>query len=248
MSVIAVISDVHANLAALEAVLEDIAKSGITNIYCLGDTIGYGPKPAECLRLVRQRCKVLLMGNHEYAVANKPYGFNPVAEQAVEWTRRELAAQLGPEVFDYLRSLNAAHVEGNVLYVHGSIKDPLMDYVREADSYASFRKLVESIRHDFKQFDVCFTGHNHRAFLGTEEAFIYPHEVVHRFFVKGAKLYVCTGAVGQPRDGDPRACYVTFDGEWVDYHRVVYRIETTAEAIRQAGLHPFLAERLFAGE
>lgn len=244
----AVISDIHGNLAALEAVLDDIEKQKMSEIYCLGDTIGYGPHPAECLSLVRQKCRVVLMGNHEYAAVNKTQGFNPVAEQALDWTRAELAARFGTEVFDYLRNLKAVQIEGNVLHVHGSIKDPIMDYVREVDSYASFRGLVETIRRDFREFDICFTGHNHRAFLGTEDAFIYPHEIVHRFHVKGAKLYVCVGSVGQPRDGDPRACYVIYDGEWVDYRRVEYDIKATAEAIRRAGLHSFLAERLFAGE
>ena len=248
MALQAVLSDAHGNLAALEAVLEDIRKQKVDRILCLGDTIGYGPQPVECLQLVRENCEIVLMGNHEYAVIKDPEGFNPIAEEAVAWTRREIATRLGDEAFDYLRSLQSAHIEEHVLYVHGSIKDPLMDYVRESDSYASFRKIVDTIRKDFQQFEICFTGHNHRAFLGTEEAFIYPHELVHRFHIKGSKLYVCVGAVGQPRDSDPRAAYVTFDGEWVEYHRVEYDIQATADAIKKAGLHPFLAERLFAGQ
>lgn len=244
----AVFSDVHGNLAALKAVLARIDELDIERILCLGDTIGYGPQPAECLELVRERCDIILMGNHEYAVLNDAEGFNPIAEEAVAWTRRELATKFGDEVFDYLRTLKAAHMDGHILFVHGSIKDPLMDYVRELDSYASFKRLVDTIHEDFRQFQICFTGHNHRAFLGTDEGLLYPHELVRRFFVRDSKLYICVGAVGQPRDSDPRAAFVTFDGEWVEYHRVEYDISATAEAIREVGLHPFLAERLYAGQ
>ena len=243
-----IFSDVHANLAALEAVMRDAERYKPDRVVCLGDTVGYGPEPVECLEVVREYCDIILMGNHEHAVVHGADGFNPIAEEAVAWTRQQLLGRFGREILEYIDSLKSAHMDGNVLFVHGSIKDPLMDYVREADSYASFRRLVETIRQDFQSFDTCFTGHNHRAFLGTDEGFLYPHEVVHRFFVKNSKLYVCVGSVGQPRDGDPRACYVTFDGEWVDYHRVEYDIERTAKKITERKLHPFLAERLFAGQ
>jgi len=243
-----VLSDVHANLAAFEAVLKDGEKLKPDRILCLGDTVGYGPEPVECLELARKECDILLMGNHEYAVVHGAEGFNPIAEEAIEWTKDQLVAQLGKDILKYLDSLKSSHTQGNVLFVHGSIKDPLMDYVREADSYASFRRLVDTIRQDFHEFATCFTGHNHRAFLGTDEGFIYPHEVIHKFFIKNSKLYVCVGSVGQPRDGDPRASYVMFDGDWVDYHRVPYDIERTAKKVAERGLHPFLAERLFSGQ
>ncbi|MBN1809879.1 MAG: metallophosphoesterase family protein [Planctomycetes bacterium] len=243
-----IFSDVHGNLAAFEAVMKDAERHKAERVICLGDTVGYGPDPVECLRRVRNYCDVVLMGNHEYAVVHGADGFNPIAEEAIEWTRVQLVKHMGEEVIDYLDGLKSAYIEEEALFVHGSIKDPLMDYVREADSYASFRKLVDTIRQDFQGFNVCFTGHNHRAFLGTDEGFIYPHEVVHRFNITDSKLYACVGSVGQPRDGDPRACYVTFDGEWIDYHRVEYDISRTAKRIAEQGLHPFLAERLFAGQ
>ena len=242
----ALISDVHANLAALEVVLEDIDRRGVDRVFCLGDMIGYGPQPAECLDLLMKRCEWCLMGNHEYAVLHDAEGFNPIAEVAVDWTREQIVetAQL-----KFLRSLKSARLEENILYVHGSVHDPLMDYVREVESHDSFVDFVASLRRDFRRFDLCFTGHNHRAFLGTEDAFIYPHEVVSRFHVRGRKLYVCIGSVGQPRDDDPRACYVTFDGDSVEYHRLVYDVESTARLMRKIPqLHPFLAERLFLGE
>jgi diadenosine tetraphosphatase ApaH/serine/threonine PP2A family protein phosphatase len=123
-----------------------------------------------------------------------------------------------------------------------------MEYVREAEDRQQFEKFVEDIGRDFQRFDLCFTGHNHRSFLGTPDAIIFPHEVIRRFNIRDRKLYICVGSVGQPRDDDPRASYATFDGEFVEFQRVAYDIEKTAKQIHEAGLHPFLAERLFLGQ
>jgi predicted phosphodiesterase len=247
MAVTAIVSDIHANLVALEAVLADINKlGGVGRIVCLGDVIGYGPEPVECLRIAKERFEFTLLGNHEFAILHGAEGFNPVAEAAVEWTRSQVKPH--KDLMDMMGKLKAAKLEENVLYVHGSVKDPLMDYVREVDSHASFNRLLKTIEQEFKFFDICFTGHNHRAFLGTNEAIIYPHPGWNRFHVSHAKLYVCVGSVGQPRDDDPRASYVTFDGESVEYHRVKYDIARTAERIRKVGLHEFLADRLFVGQ
>jgi len=241
----AIISDVHGNLAALEAVLDDIDHLGVDRIVSLGDVVGYGPDPAECIRLVSERCAWMLMGNHEFALLHGTEGFNPIARTAMEWTRQELRDR---GLLRQLDGLRPARLEEDRLYVHGSARDPLMDYVREAESYVAFRRLVEELRRSFTLFNLCFTGHNHRAFLGTDQAFIFPHPGAHRFAVRGAKLYVCVGAVGQPRDDDPRACYVLFNGEEVEFRRVHYDIEATARRIREAGLDDFLADRLFLGQ
>ncbi len=240
----AIFSDVHGNLEALEAVLKDIERhDDVGRIICLGDTIGYGASPVECLDIVQERCRFALLGNHEYAVLHDVEGFNPMAAQAVLWTRK----QLSRKHLQYISSLKSARLEGEVLFVHGSVRDPLMDYVREADSYVAFKKIVDFIRSEFTHFEVCFTGHNHRSFLGTEEGFIYPHELMKRFDIRGEKLYVCVGAVGQPRDDDPRASYVLWDETHVEYFRVPYDIEGAAAKIRKAGLHEFLGERLYVG-
>ena len=244
---LAIISDIHSNLAAFEAVLEDIDKRGdIDRIGCLGDTIGYGPQPVECLRLAIERFDFSLLGNHEFAVLHGADGFNPVAEKAIEWTRQQLKPH--KDLMDFLRTLKSAKLEDNVLYVHGSVKDPLMDYVRDEESHSGFRRLVKEIEQEFRFFDICFTGHNHRAFLGTSEAVIYPHPAWNRFHISHAKLYVCVGSVGQPRDDRPTSCYVTFDGDAVEYHRVKYDISLTADKIREAGLHEFLADRLYVDQ
>ncbi len=241
----AIISDVHGNLEALEAVLADIDHHGVERIVCLGDMVGYGPNPAECARLVMERCELVLLGNHEDAVLKGPEGFNPIAEAALVWTREQLKDK---EILRYLQGLRPAWLEEDRLYVHGSVRDSLFEYVREAESYVTFRQSVEEIRKSFTLFSICFTGHNHRAFLGTEEGTLNPRTGPSRFNVSDAKLYVCVGAVGQPRDDDWRASYVLFDGEYVQFCRVPYRVEITAKRIREVGLHEFLADRLLVGQ
>ncbi len=241
----AIITDVHGNLAALEAVFEDIDHRNVDRTVCLGDVVGYGPRPTECMRIVMDRCDFTLLGNHEDALLRSPTGFNPVATAAIEWTQDHVRDR---EMLKYIQGLKSAKLEQDRLYVHGSVKDSLLDYVRESESYLSFRRLVEEIKDNFTLFDICFTGHNHRAFMGTGEGIIFPHAGAHRFHVKDAKLYVCVGSVGQPRDEDWRAAYVTYDGETVEYHRLQYDVERTASEIRDSGLHDFLAERLFLGQ
>jgi diadenosine tetraphosphatase ApaH/serine/threonine PP2A family protein phosphatase len=240
----AILSDIHSNLEALQAVLEDVEQHSVDRIICLGDVVGYGPSPAECVRIIMERCEFTLLGNHEFAVLHGPEGFNPIAETALTWTREQLRDR---ELLRFIQGLKSARLEDDRLYVHGSVRDPLLDYVREAESYLSFRRMVDEIRETFTIFNLCFTGHNHRAFLGTDEGFIFPHAGAHRFHVKGSKLYVCVGSVGQPRDEDWRACYTLFDGETVEYRRIPYDVEKTARRIREVGLHEFLAERLFVG-
>jgi predicted phosphodiesterase len=240
----AIISDIHGNLEALQAVLEEVDSQGVDRVVCLGDVVGYGPDPLACARLVMGRCAFTLLGNHEHAVLTRPSGFNPIAEHAIGWTRSQLRDR---EMVRWLKGLSSARLEENRLYVHGSVRDSLVDYVRAEETYVSFRRLVAEIRETFTIFNICFTGHNHRAFLGTDEGFIFPHPGASRFHVTDAKLYVCVGSVGQPRDEDWRASYVVYDGGTVEYRRVPYDVETTARKIREAGLHDFLAERLFLG-
>ncbi len=245
----ALIADVHANLPALEAVLAHIEAQKPDRIYCLGDTVGYGAQPRECLQRVRRACSLVLMGNHEQAVLHGAEHFTPLARQASEWTARQLTDR---ETLDYLGRLEPTKKESSYLYVHGSIRDPVLDYVREADSPWMFQRLVRTLHEDFQGFDICFVGHNHRAFLATEVGYIFPHEegpaARTRFQVAGQKLYVSVGSVGQPRDGDPRASYVLFDGTSVTYHRVPYDVDLAVRRIQEAGLPEFLGERLRLGE
>lgn len=240
----AIISDIHGNLDALTAVLEDIDHQEVDRIVCLGDVVGYGAEPLECAKIIKERCDFWLMGNHEHALLYGAEGFNPIAEAALDWTRAQVKDK---EILRYIRELKSARLDGARLYVHGSVRDPLLDYVREAESYSSFKMMTEEIRSTFTYFDICFTGHNHRAFLGTDEGMIFPHAGMSRFDVSDSKLYVCVGAVGQPRDEDWRSSYVIFDGESVMFKRVSYDVEKAANKILEVGLHGFLADRLRTG-
>ncbi|MFH1024655.1 MAG: metallophosphoesterase family protein [Planctomycetota bacterium] len=242
---VAILSDIHGNLEALQAVMDDLWRRRCDRIFCLGDTVGYGPHPAECLTIARERFALVLQGNHEHGLIHGAENFNPVAKEALEWCRRQVA---DPALVAFLRTLRPAKLDGRTLFVHASARDPLQDYVREITGRDSFEALVESIKDEFTRFDLCFVGHNHKAFLGTTDGLLYPHDEVTRFSVEGQKMYVCVGSVGQPRDNDTRACYVLFDGESVEYHRVAYDVEKTARDILQAGLPEFLAERLYIGK
>ena len=245
---LAILSDVHGNLAALTAVLEDIDKHSPDSILCLGDTVGYGPQPRECLALVRERCRVVLMGNHEDAILHGTEHFTPLAQAAIDWTSQQLRDE---ETLAYLASLPHYHQENGWCFVHGSVRDPLFDYVREADSPWVFYRLVKTLREEFTGFHLCFVGHNHRAFLGTEVGYIFPHDggpvVRTEFHLGREKAYVSVGSVGQPRDGDWRSSWLLFDGVKAEYHRVEYDREATIGKILRVGLPGFLAERLRLG-
>lgn len=246
---IAIVSDIHSNLEALTTVMADIDRAQVDRIYCLGDTVGYGPQPRECLDIVRDRCDVVLRGNHENAILHGANDFTALAAEALDWTAARLRDQ---NVLAYLASLPDRHIEGEMIFVHGSIYDPINDYVREADSPWMFNQLVNTLRTDFDGFSWCFVGHNHRAFLGTELGYIFPHDDVEpprmTFNLEGQKAYVSVGAVGQPRDDDPRASWVLLDDARVTYHRLEYDWKKTANLINQTSLPKFLARRLCYGE
>ena len=250
MGTIAVISDVHGNLEALEAVLARIDALKVDAIYSLGDVVGYGPDPDACVALTARRCRLRLMGNHEYGVLyprNSENDFNPLALRAVDWTRERIR-QAG--LLDSIAGLKSSHQEGRLLFVHGSARNSLNEYVLESDSqgYSNFDRILTSLEEDFTDFRVCFVGHNHKPFLATREGFLHPHEGCHEFQVpEDETLYVSVGSVGQPRDRDPRACFVTFDGSMLTYHRVAYPFEVTAGKIRASGLPAILADRLAVG-
>ena len=244
----AIVSDIHSNLEAFTAVLAEIDQLGIETIYSLGDTVGYGPDPEECTRLAAKRCNVRLMGNHEYTLRNPgKLPFNSQAKQAIDWTRSRLEKA---GLLDEAANLAAYYKRGNYLFVHGSVRDAFSDYVLETDGegYSAFDEMINTLTYDFTGFSVCFVGHNHRPFLVTREGFLHPHDEMNEFSVADEKLYVSVGSVGQPRDGDPRACFVVFDGKTIRYHRVAYDSARTAEKILAAGLPSAQASRLLTGE
>ncbi len=248
MQPIAVISDIHGNLEALEAVLAEIDRLGVKRIYSLGDTVGYGPEPEACVRISREKFTHRLMGNHEYAVVHTNVSFlsNRFAAEALEWTRKRVR-EAG--MVEELEALMPQHQEDEILFVHGSVRGPLEEYVTERDrsGYSAFDEIIETIEKDFTTFRLCFVGHNHKPFLATTEGFLHPHAGLREFHLTDEKLYVSVGSVGQPRDGDPRSCFVVYDGERVTYHRIAYPWEVTAAKIRACGLPGYLADRLGKG-
>ena len=252
---IAFISDLHANMAAIEAVFADIdSLDSVERIYCLGDVIGYGPQPVEALELVIDRCSLILMGNHEAAVVGGAYGFREQARRAIDWTREEIKESVkGPRakrLWDLLRNLPNKHHFGDVLLVHGSPRDPVMEYVLESDLWeGSDPRKMQQI---FAMIDrLCFVGHTHRPGVFTEDLCFLPAKDLSEGYdiSDGQKYLINVGSVGQPRDDDPRACYCLFSGDAVYFRRVDYDIEATASLVRSnPHLGEKLAERLAKGQ
>ncbi len=251
----AILSDIHGNLSALEACLAVCEREGVEDLWSLGDVIGYGPDPIAVTEIVRERFIHSLMGNHEEALVTGKHRFNPYAAQAIDWTRQQLGGKLS-RIFsgrtaDHLTwygDRKPFELEHKALMVHGSIYDPVHDYVDEPENPVEAEQMIETLERDFSGFDLCFAGHNHTPFLCTKIGTLFPHDQHNRFVLPpGHKAYLCVGSVGQPRDYDPRASFAIYDGEAVTFHRLEYDLRRTQERILAAGLDPFLAERLEKG-
>jgi diadenosine tetraphosphatase ApaH/serine/threonine PP2A family protein phosphatase len=237
----AVLSDIHANLEALRAVLEDAADR-TDGVVCLGDLVGYGPDPEPCVELLAGRAAALVAGNHEHAVGGllDLRWFNRYARAAAEWTRERLDA----DHHAYLAGLPLTRAVEDATLVHASPAQPdAWDYlVTAADGFAVFEAFATR---------VCFVGHSHQPAVwslgssGPEHADA-PGEVT---FEAGRRYIVNVGSVGQPRDRDPRAAYAVWDAERgrVSIRRVPYDHAVTRGKIVRAGLPRFLADRLVSG-
>jgi diadenosine tetraphosphatase ApaH/serine/threonine PP2A family protein phosphatase len=265
----AVLSDIHANLEALTAVLADIDRLGVERVLCLGDLVGYGPDPVACIDLVRRRCEVVVMGNFDQALGMNIDGYSPPAAQSVYWTRSHLdspteSQDVRDQRWAFLTELPPTFREGDTLYVHGSARNPLHEYVFPEDIYngRKMERIFELIPH------VCFCGHTHvqgvlldhagrydiktQMFFPTggegEYAYFAPEEVGHEWRIGENKTIINVGSVGQPRDGDPRAGYVLVEGGHVQFRRVEYDYETTIRKIYDlSDLENFLGDRLRDG-
>jgi len=247
---VAVISDIHANVEALDAVLDDIARRPVDKIYCLGDVVGYGPEPGPCLDRVMERCAFTVMGNHDHAVFMEPTGFNTPAENAVFWSRAQMTGEANEQVrrrrWEFVAGLAEFHEVDSTLFVHGSPQRPMHDYLFPDEAELNMSHLVNV----FDLFErVCFVGHTHLPGVFTETyEFLTPAQVGEKYTLSGRKVIVNVGSVGQPRDLDPRACYVTFNGREVRWHRVPYDHKVTMEKILATRvLDEFLANRLAEG-
>ncbi|MFO8008948.1 MAG: metallophosphoesterase family protein [Candidatus Brocadiia bacterium] len=252
---LAVISDVHANLDALVAVLAEIDRLGAERIICLGDIVGYGPDPVECVDLVRERCEVVLCGNHDFALIYGAQDFNPIARHSLEYHRELLMPRPDKEDGDreerwqFLKDLPYRYVEGERLFVHGSPRNPVVEYLRKIDVLLG---LKDKIGENFAEVEwLCFVGHTHRGGVITPGMKFYEPEELDGVFTAELqqKAIINVGSVGQPRDRNCRASFVTVHGEGeVRWHRVKYDVESVAHKIDAIpAMDHSLAERLLKG-
>jgi predicted phosphodiesterase len=248
----ALISDIHSNFEALTTVLADIARQKIDRIICLGDIVGYGPNPCECLDLVMSKSEVTILGNHDQAALFDPEGFNPVALKAIYWTRDALdrapgRASLVNRRWDFLSELPKKRVEGDILLVHGSPRDPTNEYVFPETIYEQPR--MKGLFDHVKRLS--FQGHTHMpGVFTTDGEFIAPPDCDYHFKLGDEKLMINVGSVGQPRDEDPRSCYVVFDDrkQEIEFRRLDYDLEKTIQKIYAIEeLDNMLGDRLRSG-
>jgi diadenosine tetraphosphatase ApaH/serine/threonine PP2A family protein phosphatase len=244
----AILSDIHGNLEALEAVLTDAAACGASSIYCLGDLVGYGPNPVECVD-VSMDWDVVLLGNHDQAAMFDPDGFGQSAEKAIFWTRARLETAGRNDLWEFLAERPRTHQEPGFLHVHGSPWGPLNEYLFPEDVYNPQK--MTRIGELMERY--CFAGHTHVPGVFVEEApgrwsYLVPEECGPRYRLDGRKTIVNAGSVGQPRDGDWRACYVLLDDPDVTFRRVEYDVEATVRKIYDIPeLENFLGDRLREG-
>lgn len=236
---VVVLSDIHSNLAALRTAFHYIEKLKPHKIVCLGDIVGYGPRPNECVELVQQKCQIYLMGNHDHAVLGltDTYHFNQYARDAVNWTRRALTIQNKA----FLENMTFFHSENEILYVHSTPIQP------EEWHYILSEYEARQYMQRMKQ-QLCFVGHSHIPVIFSSAD---PARYQEEFDVsdKKKKYIINVGSIGQPRDGDPRLCFVLYDTEKekIKFFRLDYPIQETYQEILENKLPPFLAMRLFAG-
>ena len=243
LMVYGVLSDIHGNFEALEAVFKEIDKLAIDEVLCLGDVIGYGPDPEKCVEFIQGKANTILAGNHDYA----PLGlvdisyFNTYAKQAVEWT----AAQLSKETRDFLESRPLRKEFENFTIVHATPANPSSwDYI------LSIEDAVENFPH-FTNL-ACFIGHSHVPviIIKNKKSKVEVKRVPKLVLDETCKYIINVGSVGQPRDLDPRAAFGTFNtvSREFNLHRVKYDIGKTQRKILERGLPAFLAERLALGQ
>jgi len=240
---ILIISDIHSNLAALEAVLAAAKEQEYGRVWCLGDIVGYGPDPNECITEVRNMEALCIAGNHDWAALDRiPLeDFNSDAQKATLWTRD----QLTPDSISYLERAPEMRVEGSFTLAHGSPRHPIWEYVQLPSVAAA----------NFAYFSTpyCLVGHSHIPVIFRHldeyqaEIFFPPLDVP--LALDQRRLIINPGSVGQPRDGDPRASYLLLDEEahTLQFHRVEYPITHTQTRMMEAGLPPRLAARLAFG-
>ena len=238
---VAIVSDIHSNLAAFRAVLEHARD--VDALWALGDIVGYGPQPNECIELLRAHEHFAVAGNHDLAACGKMgvEEFNDAAASAARWT----AGQLSGESLAYLRDLPPVVTDGDFTMVHGSLRWPEWEYLLSSEQARAQFELQATL--------YSLVGHSHLPFVSREESSIppalIPAEDCASTTLTAQRLIINPGSVGQPRDGDPRAGYALYDSSagTVTHYRVEYDIASTQQAMESAKLSPWLIERLAYG-
>ena len=238
----AILGDIHANLEALNVVLDDCRALGVTDYLCTGDVVGYNACPHECMEIVRALDCPVVVGNHDFYVSSRQNldDFNPAAAAVVEWTRRQLSVE---EIY-WLKNLPFTHTQMGITLVHSTMDNPgNFGYV--------FDNLQAEANFLRQMTPVCFHGHTHCPMIYEKSMNgVYRIDAQDFKLPIGRKYFINVGSVGQPRDGDPRATYVIFDPKerTIRYRRLEYDIAAAQERIRKAGLPERLAERLAVGQ
>jgi predicted phosphodiesterase len=235
---IAILSDIHANLEALETALTYIGENNVDKIFCLGDIVGYGPNPNECVELIADNCEQVIIGNHDHAVlglTSIEY-FNDFAKISTAWTAKNISTKNR----EYLANLPFKYQNEDVYcLVHSTPSEPAQWHyiLSESDAYNEFNH--------FKQH-VCFIGHSHFPIVFSKKGFSRERKLK---LEKRNKYIVNVGSIGQPRDGNPKTCFCIYnpDKNMVEYVRLEYEISKTRDKIIKEGLPVFLADRLTRG-
>ncbi len=236
----AIIADIHANLEALEVVLQDIKHQECDRVVCLGDVVGYNANPKECLDIVRDMNVPCVKGNHdEYcSMQGDMEGFNPHAAHAIKWTRE----QLTEEDREWLRKLKYFRLVANFSIVHATLDGP------QSWGYV-FDKLAAAASFTYQNTSVCFFGHTHVPMAFVRDSVVRGGTFSKFKIEAGKKYFINIGSVGQPRDGNPKAAYGIYnmDEGTIELKRLDYDIATAQNKIREAGLPERLADRLETG-
>jgi len=251
----AIISDIHGNLEALEAVFKEIDNLSISRVICLGDIVGYGADFERCIDIIVERCNLVLCGNHDEAVILGSVDFNPIARDVIEYTKRVLKPTLfSPSIkrirWNYLKKLTKeGFTENNLSFYHGSPRDPVKEYVMRTDVVFAPEKLKDIFRLIQK---ICFIGHTHQPGVIVDEETYYfyePEKLQNCYVINDKKAIINVGSVGQPRDSDNRASFVIYEDGNVNFKRVEYDYRSAMKKIEEnPDIHDNCAARLALGK
>lgn len=236
----AIISDIHSNLEALKRVLEEIDKLGVDRTICLGDIVGYGANPNECVEIIKERKIESIVGNHDVVASGEkePFNFNPVARGAALWTREMLTV----DNREFLHNLPEMREIDGFLIVHGAISDPDLYVFSARDAFSELKLMTK--------WNICFFGHTHvRTYYVLLDGNVRCPSDYEFKIESEAKYLINPGSVGQPRDGDPRSSFLIYNSEEsvVRFIRQEYDIESAKKKIIKSGLDRRLADRLYLG-